>query len=569
MWNKIFGKELKWIFKVANKKRYVGAMVLIQALLSVSGVVYALLLRRVIDAAVSGNKEGFINAFGLVVGLVVTQILLRAWNRYLEEYVKVHTENAFKKRLFDQILKKDYATVSKMHSAEWLNRLTSDTAVCATGIMGILPALVGMSVKLVAALAMILVIEPMFIWIVIPAGLVMLFFNCAFRKILKRQHKHIQEKDGLLRVFLQEHISSLMILRAFVTEKQSQDESAVKMEEYEEAILKRSRFWNVCHIGFSFGMYTMYLIGGVGYCGYGILTGAISYGTFTAMLQLISQIQSPFANMSGIAPRFYSMLASAERLMEIEEYEDDCEGKVKTLEEIKDFYRHEYKGISFENAFFTYKQLKESDVASAVLNNLSMKVEKGDYIALTGHSGCGKSTTIKLLMSLYPLDEGECNILTTNGKEPLTSEWRRLFAYVPQGNHLMCGTIRELIAFSDKTRMNQEDEIKRALEISCAWEFVKELEDGIDTVLGEKGQGLSEGQMQRLAIARAIFSECPILLLDEATSALDELTERTVLDNLKIMTDKSVLIVTHRMKALEICNKVAHFTEQGVTIQEK
>ena len=569
MWNKIFGKELKWIFKVANKKRYVGAMVLIQALLSVSGVVYALLLRRVIDAAVSGNKEGFINAFGLVVGLVVTQILLRAWNRYLEEYVKVHTENAFKKRLFDQILKKDYATVSKMHSAEWLNRLTSDTAVCATGIMGILPALVGMSVKLVAALAMILVIEPMFIWIVIPAGLVMLFFNCAFRKILKRQHKYIQEKDGLLRVFLQEHISSLMILRAFVTEKQSQDESAVKMEEYEEAILKRSRFWNVCHIGFSFGMYTMYLIGGVGYCGYGILTGAISYGTFTAMLQLISQIQSPFANMSGIAPRFYSMLASAERLMEIEEYEDDCEGKVKTLEEIKDFYRHEYKGISFENAFFTYKQLKESDVAPAVLNNLSMKVEKGDYIALTGHSGCGKSTTIKLLMSLYPLDEGECNILTTNGKEPLTSEWRRLFAYVPQGNHLMCGTIRELIAFSDKTRMNQEDEIKRALEISCAWEFVKELEDGIDTVLGEKGQGLSEGQMQRLAIARAIFSECPILLLDEATSALDELTERTVLDNLKIMTDKSVLIVTHRMKALEICNKVAHFTEQGVTIQEK
>lgn len=569
MLSKIFSKELKWIFKVANKKRYVGAMVLIQALLSVSGVVYALLLRRVIDAAVSGNKEGFINAFGLVVGLVVTQILLRAWNRYLEEYVKVHTENAFKKRLFDQILKKDYATVSKMHSAEWLNRLTSDTAVCATGIMGILPALVGMSVKLVAALAMILVIEPMFIWIVIPAGLVMLFFNCAFRKILKRQHKHIQEKDGLLRVFLQEHISSLMILRAFVTEKQSQDESAVKMEEYEEAILKRSRFWNVCHIGFSFGMYTMYLIGGVGYCGYGILTGAISYGTFTAMLQLISQIQSPFANMSGIAPRFYSMLASAERLMEIEEYEDDCEGKVKTLEEIKDFYRHEYKGISFENAFFTYKQLKESDVASAVLNNLSMKVEKGDYIALTGHSGCGKSTTIKLLMSLYPLDEGECNILTTNGKEPLTSEWRRLFAYVPQGNHLMCGTIRELIAFSDKTRMNQEDEIKRALEISCAWEFVKELEDGIDTVLGEKGQGLSEGQMQRLAIARAIFSECPILLLDEATSALDELTERTVLDNLKSMTDKSVLIVTHRMKALEICNKVAHFTEQGVTIQEK
>lgn len=569
MLDKIFGNELKWIIKVTDKKRYVGVLVLIQTILSISGVVYALLLREVIDAAVDKNKSDFLTFFGLLVGLVIAQILLRAWDKYLEEYVKVHTENSFKKRLFDNILQKDYATVSNMHSAEWLNRLTSDTSVCATGVVGILPGLVGMSVKLVAALAMILVIEPLFILIVIPAGFVMLFFNCAFRKKLKRQHKDIQEKDGLLRVFLQEHISSLMILRAFVTEEQSKEESLDKMGDYAEAILRRSRFWNMCHIGFSFGMYAMYLVGGVGYCGYGILTGAISYGTFSAMLQLISQIQSPFAHMSSITPRFYSMLASAERLMEIETYDEDCNGKMRELEEIKSFYKESYKGISFEDVSFTYKQLKDSEVVPAILNNFTMQVEKGDYIALTGHSGCGKSTTIKLLMCLYPLDNGKCELLTTEGKKPLTSEWRRLFAYVPQGNHLMCGSIRELIAFSDKSKMNHEDKIIDALKISCAWEFVSELEDGIDTILGEKGQGLSEGQMQRLAIARAIFSECPILLLDEATSALDEFTERTVLDNLKSMTDKSVLIVTHRMKALEICNKVAHFSEQGVTIQEK
>lgn len=569
MWNKIFSKELKWLCKVANKKRYVGVLVIIQTLLSVSGVAYALLLRKVIDSAVAKNKDGFVFWFILVVGLVIGQILFRALNKYLEEYVRVNTENAFKKRLFDQILKKDYESVSNMHSAEWLNRLTSDTSVCAIGITTILPSLVGMSVKLVSALSMILVIEPLFILIVIPAGLVMIFFNCAFRKRLKRQHKDIQERDGLLRVFMQEHISSLMILRAFVTEEQSKKESLEKMGDYQKVVLKRSRFWNMCHIGFSFGMYTMYLVGGVGYCGYGILTGAITYGTFTAMLQLISQMQSPFANMSGITPRFYSMLASAERLMEIEEYEDDCVGHMKSLDDIKSFYQKDYEGISFEQVSFTYKQLKESDVTSVVLNNLSMRVEKGDYIALTGHSGCGKSTTIKLLMCLYQPDEGSSNLVTKEGSQPLTSEWRRLFAYVPQGNHLMCGTIRELIAFSDKSRMYQEAEIQKALEISCSWEFVKELEDGIDTVLGEKGQGLSEGQMQRLAIARAIFSDCPILLLDEATSALDEITERTVLDNLKSMTDKSVLIVTHRMKALEICNKIAHFSEEGVTVQEK
>lgn len=569
MWNKIFGKELKWLCKVADKKRYVGVLVIIQALISLSGVAYALLLRRVIDEAANGNKAGFFNALGLVVSLVVAQILMRAFSRYLEDYVKIHTENAYKKRLFNQILKKDFGAVSNMHSAEWLNRLTSDTVVCAGGIVGILPSLVGMGVKLVAAVSMILVLEPMFILILLPAGCVMLFFNFVFRKRLKRQHKDIQEKDGLLRVFLQEHISSLLVLKAFVSEEQSEMGSAERMKEHRRVFLRRSKFWNFCHVGFSFGVYTMYLVGGVGYCGYGILMGTISYGTFTAMLQLISQIQTPFANISNITPRFYAMLASAERLMEIEEYDEDYNGEVKSLEEIQNFYKNTYKGITFENVSFTYKQLKESDVAPSVLKNLSMKVEKGDYIALTGHSGCGKSTTIKLLMCLYQLDEGECNLLTTEGKKQLTSEWRRLFAYVPQGNHLMCGTIRELIAFADKEKMNQEDKIQEALEISCAWEFVKELEDGIDTVLGEKGQGLSEGQMQRLAIARAIFSDCPILLLDEATSALDELTERTVLDNLKSMTDKSVLIVTHRMKALEICNKVAHFTEHGVTIEEK
>ena len=569
MWNKIFSKELKWICKVTNKKRYVGVLIVIQALISVNGVVNALLLRKVIDVAVAGNRNGFVKAFAMVIGITVVQILLRTLNKYLEEYVRIYTANAFKSRLFNQILKKDFAAVTNVHSGEWLNRMTSDVHVCATGIVGILPGLVGMCVKLVAALSMILVLEPLFICILLPAGLVMLFFNCAFRNILKKQHKDIQEKDGAARVFMQEHISSLLILRAFVAEKQCEREAVEKLKEHCKSFMKRARFWNFCQMGFSFGMYAMYLIGGVGYCGYGILTGKISYGTFTAMSQLISQLQTPFANMSGVMPQFYSMMASAERLMEVEEYVGDGSGSVKSLEEIKQFYQDEYQGICFKNASFTYKQLKESDVTPTVLNNLSMKVEKGDYIALTGHSGCGKSTTIKLLMSLYPLDEGECNILTSKGKEPMTSEWRRLFAYVPQGNHLVCGTIRELVAFADKEKMNQEDKIREALEISCAWEFVSELEDGIDTMLGEKGQGLSEGQMQRLAIARAIFSECPILLLDEATSALDEMTERTVLDNLKSMTDKSVLIVTHRMKALEICNKVAHYTEQGVTIQEK
>ena len=185
-----------------------------------------------------------------------------------------------------------------------------------------------------------------------------------------------------------------------------------------------------------------------------------------------------------------------------------------------------------------------------------MDIRKGEYVAFCGPSGCGKSTVLKLLMCMYDLDEGERYVAGKGGEVSLTRGWRGLFSYVPQGNQLMSGTIREVVTFGDEA---QEERIWQALRISCADSFIRELPEGLDTQLGERGAGLSEGQMQRIAIARAVFSDRPILLLDEATSALDEATEAAVLDNLRAMTDKTVIIVTHRPKALEITDKIIHF----------
>ena len=194
---------------------------------------------------------------------------------------------------------------------------------------------------------------------------------------------------------------------------------------------------------------------------------------------------------------------------------------------------------------------------------MNFVINKGENIAFTGHSGCGKSTVLKLLMCLYHPDSGSIMIQKSDRTETeLTSQWHRLFAYVPQGNHLMNGTIKEIITFADIQA--DEEKLRLALTISCADEFVSELENGIDTELGERGAGLSEGQMQRIAIARAIYSGAPVLLLDEATSALDEQTEKQLLDNLRSMTDKTVLIVTHRPAALDICDKIIRFTENGI-----
>lgn len=555
---------IRWLSEVIGKHKIkIIILSLIQAVLGGSGVLYALLLRNVIDNASEKNQSSFLLFFIGTILLTVMQILLRALVRRLEELSRSLIENILKSRLFGVLLKKEYSAVTAVHSGEWINRLTSDTKITADGIVEILPGIIGMFVKMAGAMLMLLVIEPKFLFILVPGGAALIILTYAFRRVLKKLHKVIQEKDGKLRVFLQERLSSLVVVRTFSAENQTNIEAQQKMSEHKEARMKRNRFSNICNMGFSAAMNGMYLLG-LGYCGMGIISGTVSYGTLTAVLQLISQIQSPFANITGYLPKFYAMTSSAERLREAENFADDCEEKSIEKSEIKRFYENNFSAIKLRNISFTYKISDRENV----LKNISFDIKKGENIAFTGHSGCGKSTVLKLLMCLYHCNSGEIILQKSDGtKVSLTSEWHRFFAYVPQGNQLMSGTIREIIAFSDKSEIRNEEKIKQALKISCADKFISELENGIDTILGERGLGLSEGQMQRIAIARAIFADSPILLLDEATSALDEQTEQKLLENLRSMTDKTVIIVTHRPKALEMCDKIIAMTENGIKVE--
>ncbi len=261
------------------------------------------------------------------------------------------------------------------------------------------------------------------------------------------------------------------------------------------------------------------------------------------------------------------MTASAERLMEIESFSDDSDKTRFDIETVKKYYSEKFNSFGLRNAGFTYYPASESVSGISksdqpeVLKNISVEIRKGEYVAFTGQSGCGKSTILKLLMGIYKPDSGEFYLTDTDGEKVLSYEWHRLFAYVPQGNQLMSGTIREIVAFADKSDKQNDERISRALKIACADEFVSELDDSTDTLLGERGTGLSEGQMQRIAIARAIFSDSPVLLFDEATSALDEATEKRLLENLRSMTDRTVGIVTHRPAVLNICDRVIEFNK--------
>lgn len=538
--HKINNDTLKYLKDISKDKRsYFFILIIVQILQGLSSVMFALLLRSVIDSAIAHDKTLLIRNISLFIGLILFQIILSSLIRYYNELSKASLENASKARLFKQILNRDYSYISSIHSAEWMNRLTSDTVVVSTGLTEIVPGILGMMAKLIGALSMIIFLEPRFIYVLVMGGVLMISLTTIFRNKLREFHKNMQEKDGDVRIFLQEHLHSLMIVKVFTKENDVYDDSIKTMEEHKESRMEKTRFSNICNIGFSLMMNGAYVLAAI-YSVIGIYNGTVSYGTLMALLQLVNQIQTPFANITSYVPKYYAMLASAERLIDVEKVNIDTYDVC-------------------DNNSFDYIELKDVDFLydrEEVLKNFNFKLNKGETVAFVGPSGCGKSTVLKILLSLYPINDGNKTICTDGNTYELTSNYRKLFSYVPQGNQLMSGTIKDVVCFSSDF---DENEVWKALDIACASDFVRKLPDGLDTVLKEQGTGISEGQMQRLSIARAIYSNRPILLLDEATSALDVNTEKEVLNNLKNIKDMSVIIVTHRLEVLSICNRIIEF----------
>ena len=303
---------LHFINEVAGKSRlYIIFLLLVQMVLGISSVFYALLLRGLIDGAVAHDSKKMLTFCVLFAALVVGQIALRAVLRFLEEYAKATYENAFKSRLFAGLLTHNYGAVTATHSGEWMNRLTSDTVVVSEGLATIVPGVAGMVTKMAGALVVILIMEPRFAYILVPGGILLVLLTYIFRKQLKKLHKQMQEKDGFVRIFLQEHLGSLMIVKAFGKEADSLTEAESHMSEHKKARMRKNHFSNVCNIGFGAVMNGAYVFGAV-YGAFGIYHGTMTYGTFMAMLQLISQIQNPFANITGYLPKYFAMLASAE-----------------------------------------------------------------------------------------------------------------------------------------------------------------------------------------------------------------------------------------------------------------
>lgn len=539
---------------IKGEKRFLTSLLFIQIIQAILSVGYALIFRNIIDSAVSGNKQGVLNyVIGLSV-LVIVQLLLRTVLHFLNEHTRSNVENILKKHLFINILKKDYSAVLALHSGEWMNRLTSDTAIVADGMVSIIPGVCATVIRMVCAFAFLAFFIPKFAVFLLIIGAVLILITALFRKISKKLHIAVQKSDGDLRVFLTEQLNALMMVKSYNKENESAVMAEAYMQKHKAKRMSRNHFMNFSSSGFSLVMNGIRVLAAL-YSGLSILSGSITYGTFTAVLQLLGQVQGPIASISGYAPRYYAMLASAERIFEIDDFASES-GENEPFE-VNEFYEKSLVEFGIRDAVFAYNDT-END-SKKVLQNLNFTLKKGEFVAFVGRSGSGKSTVLKVLLSLLKLESGEGFFKTKEGDIPLSSAHRKLFAYVPQGNVLMNARICDVVSFFD-SEINEEKVLK-ALKIACADGFVSALSNGIYTYLGERGAGLSEGEMQRIAIARAIYSERPILLLDEATSALDEATEEALLRNIKTMTNKTVVIVTHRTKALNFVDKTVNFED--------
>lgn len=539
---------MSWIFGVSGKLKVgVLLLVLLNSAISISAVAFALVLREAIDGAVSGNKMVFLK-FVIILGLImVGQIAARGVIRFLDEYVRSGMENVIKTRLYETILSRKYSAITAYHTGELLNRITNDAVVVADGFVQIIPGIIAMLVKLAGAAAVLFVLDYRFSVIFFAGGGLVLIFTTLFRRVMKKLHKDVQAADGVLRSYLSENLGSLMVLKTFGAERKSIDTSKQYMDKHRFMRMKRNRFSNICNVGFGLVMNGGYIFG-LCWCSFGILHGSITYGTLSAVLQLVDQLWAPLANMTGYLPKFYGMLSSAERCMELETLEEEHVESQFSRDYCRELYK-DMTAIECKNITFRY----EDDI---ILENADISIGKGELITIMGNSGAGKSTLLKLLLAIYEPEKGTLEIKTEKESYALTERYRKMFAYVPQGNFLMSGNVTSAIASLDDTSADVDmDKVKAVAHIACADTFVEKLEHGYDTLIGERGMGISEGQAQRLAIARALYTDAPVLLLDEATSALDEQIEKKVLKNIRELTDKTVIIVSHRKAVLEVCNR--------------
>ena len=550
------GSVLRWSLRTI--KPWIPALLLLVICNAVSAVLtvwFALSTKGVIDAATGGDPLLFQNACIrqgiLILAIILNNILIH----HLRDWLNAIIDRDLKKKLLTGLLHGEFAKVSQYHTGDLLSMMNHDLQTFISSIMNILPSVTSMATKLIAALAALIAMEPRIAYVVLIGGVVVFVVTGIVRKNLKTLNKRASKAQGKVSGFIQETLEKLLMVQAMDISDVMEKRADTLLEKRYQILRKRknislisSTCVSVLSLGASFGALV--------FCANGILNGTMTFGTLTAVSQLVTQVRAPITNMSGIGPQFAAMSAAAERLMELDAI---CEAEPAERKEPAALYE-KATAIRGEKLTFAYDR-------DYVFDHADFRLPKGSFGVIVGHSGIGKSTLLKLLLGIFPAEEGGLYLDTESGPVQIDRTTRKLFAYVPQGNLLLSGTLRDNLTVTKRDAT--QEEIDRAIYISAMDAYLPTLPQGLDTVVGENALGLSEGQAQRLSIARAILSDAPIMLLDEATSALDDETEKAVLSRIQNLPGKTCIAVTHREAAMQIADWSLEMRDGKCTVKHK
>lgn len=533
--------QIKWI-KGQTKTFifFLSLPLIIEGILSIANVSMAIISKNLIDAATGKEKDLLMSNAILFIIIIIGEVVLDAILTLTKVRNTEAISNSIRQNLFNSLAQKEWIEFSKYHSGDILTRMTSDISNVVNIFVSTIPDIVSLGVSLIASFITLLYFEPSLAVVAFVLGPISVLVSRLYGRKLKKINLEIQKSEGRCRSLLQEFMQNMTIIKTFCLEKTTDKKIGELQSKKYNLVMGRGKLSMISSSALSVMYWIGYLIA-FGWGVFGLFTGYATFGALTAFIQLIGKVQGPFTGLAYSLPQLISASASIERLMEVESLENETIGtRILNSNEI---------GIEFKNVSFFYEKDK------TVLKSISTQICSGKITALVGPSGQGKTTFIRLILSLLRPKEGKIYITRGQEKFEISASARQLISYVPQGNTLFSGTIEENLCFGCADASEQE--IEEALQLACAWDFVKELQNGIYTIIGERGVGLSEGQAQRLAIARALLRKTPIIIFDEATSALDSNTETNVLKAIGNLSPvRTCIIITHRLSALSICHRV-------------
>lgn len=530
---------LKWIRSISKPLILnILAICLVGMLDSLCAVVIALQSKSVIDFAVAGNYDALENSIIILTFIILIQFLLSFTYMKLSADIVAKQSLRMQRRIFENVVSMEYKYAISFHTGELMNRITvdSDTVIC--GVIGIIPSIVAFVTGIFAAFGALVIIQPLFALVCVVAGLVVGCGAVIWGRRLKKFTLECRKWSDKSNSFMMECIQNLLVIKSFRNEGRVVEYSKGIQKNSYKALKKRNNNSILASMASSFTFTLGYFLA-LSWGAVGIVAGTITYGNLIAMIQLVSKIQSPFKGIASVIPQYYQMLASAERLMDVVNYNEVETGDSN----IKGFKHIDFKSVSFGYNDDDY-----------VLKDVDLTINQGEFILISGISGIGKSTLLKLLLSIYTPSKGKIEVTDEDGVvHNLCTNSRGLFSYVPQGNMVLSGTVRDNVVFFDE--YTDDKKVEECLRIAELWEDISQLKDGCNTIIGENGVGLSEGQVQRLAVARALYHDVPILLLDEATSALDVETESKMLENIRKIKGKTCILISHKKGAEKYMDK--------------